>query len=60
MVMPGAVGKNQGIGFLEIGFFLAFAGLFMLVVFRSLTRANLAPVNHPYLEESLHHTTGAV
>ncbi|TAE47263.1 MAG: hypothetical protein EAZ89_18385 [Bacteroidetes bacterium] len=60
MIMPGTVGQNPGIGLIEIGMFAAFAGLFIFLVFRALGRANLAPVQHPYLEESLHHTTGPV
>jgi hypothetical protein len=60
MVMPGAMLDKGSIGLIEIGWLLFFAGLFLLVVFRSLSRANLVPVNHPYLEESLHHTTGPV
>ncbi|MEL6588567.1 MAG: quinol:cytochrome C oxidoreductase [Bacteroidota bacterium] len=60
MIMPGAVGQFAGIGFLEIGSFLLFAGIFIAVVFRALSRANLVPSNHPYLEESLHHSTGPV
>ncbi|MDX1905550.1 MAG: quinol:cytochrome C oxidoreductase [Bacteroidia bacterium] len=60
MIMPGAVGQNPGIGLIEIGMFMAFAGLFVYVVFRALTSSNLVPLKHPYLEESLHHTTGAV
>ncbi|MDP5169113.1 MAG: hypothetical protein NWR72_02620 [Bacteroidia bacterium] len=60
MVQPGALGKYWGFGMMEIGFFLIFAGLFLFVVFTALTRANLVPQRHPYLEESLHHTTGDV
>lgn len=60
MIMPGAVGQFAGIGFLEIGAFLLFAGIFIAVVFRALSRANLVPSNNPYLEESLHHSTGPV
>jgi hypothetical protein len=60
MVMPGAMGENPGIGFIEVGFFVLFAGLFIFVVFNSLSKANLVPTKHPYLEESLHHSTGEV
>ena len=57
MVMPGAVGHEffHGIGLLEAGMFVAFLGLFMYVVLNTLTKAPLTPVNHPYLEESVHH-----
>lgn len=42
-------------GLLEIGTFLGFLGLFGLVTATALTKANLVPKNHPYLEESLSH-----
>lgn len=60
IIMPGAMESYWDMGLMEIGFFLTFAGIFLYVVFSSLTKANLAPINHPYLEESLHHTTGPV
>ena len=60
MVMPGAMLQSPGIGILEIGVFAAFAGIFLFVVFNALSKANLVPLKHPYLEESLHHTTGPV
>ncbi|MFQ5334600.1 MAG: hypothetical protein ACE5DN_00855 [Flavobacteriales bacterium] len=53
-VMPGTSGALN-IGFVEIGTFLGFAGLFMFVVARSLASAPLIPKNHPYLEESMYH-----
>jgi hypothetical protein len=56
MVMPGALGHDfHGIGLLEVGMFLAFLGLFMHTVLTALTKAPLTPVNHPYLDESVHH-----
>lgn len=42
-------------GWLEIGTFLGFVGLFSWVVARALAKANLVPRNHPYLQESIHH-----
>lgn len=60
LIMPGAIYDYQGVGLLELGAMLFFAGLFLSVVLRALSKANLVPVNHPYLEESLHHTTGPV
>lgn len=56
-IMPGSVGNNASIGFLEIGMTIGYAGLFLFVVFRSLTKASLVPVNHPFLKESLHYDT---
>ncbi|TFH28374.1 MAG: hypothetical protein E4H10_00600 [Bacteroidia bacterium] len=53
-IFPGTVGE-QVLGFQEIGTFVGFAGLFMLVTGWVLSRANLYPVNHPYLEESKNH-----
>jgi hypothetical protein len=56
MVMPGALGHDfHGIGLLEVGMFLAFLGVFIHTVLTALTKAPLTPVNHPYLDESVHH-----
>ncbi len=56
MVMPGALGHHfHGIGLLEIGMFVTFLGAFIYTVLNTLTKAPLTPVNHPYLEESVHH-----
>jgi hypothetical protein len=55
MVAPGSIGSHASISFLEIGMFLAFAGVFIYVVMNSLTKAPLTPVNHPFLDESIHH-----
>lgn len=54
-IIPGAMGEYQ-IGFTEIGMWLGFLGLFIYVVARALSWANLVPKNHPYIEESLHHS----
>ncbi|MDF1572051.1 MAG: hypothetical protein P1P82_10580 [Bacteroidales bacterium] len=53
-IFPGVVGK-QVLGFNEIGGFLGFLGLFMLVVGYYLSKANLYPKQHPFMEESLAH-----
>ncbi|MBT3210070.1 MAG: quinol:cytochrome C oxidoreductase [Bacteroidetes bacterium] len=60
-VMPGStisesspMGINS-IGFVEIGMFLGFLGLFIFAVSRTLSKAKLIPENHPYIEESLMH-----
>jgi len=55
LVMPKIVGNAAGFGFPEIGFFLLYLGLFAFVVGNALSKANIAPLNHPYLGESLHH-----
>ena len=54
MVMPGTVGEHWHFGFVEIGTFLGFLGLFLYVFQRSLAKASLEIENHPYLDESVH------
>jgi hypothetical protein len=56
MIMPGAVHDKGGLGILEITTPMFFAGIFIYVVFTNLTKANLVPKHHPFLEESLHHS----
>jgi hypothetical protein len=53
-VMPGSRGVLK-FGFVEIGSFVGFAGLFVLLFMYTLSRAPLKAENHPFLEESLHH-----
>ena len=55
LVMPGTVGAHASIGWMEIGMFLGFLGLFLFVVLGALAKAPLLVKSHPYLEESLHH-----
>lgn len=55
MVTGGSLGANAKIGFMEIGMALLLAGLFIRVVLTNLTKAPLTPVNHPFLDESVHH-----
>ncbi len=55
-IFPGTLG-DQVLGIQEIGSFVGFAGLFMLVTGYVLSRANLYPVKHPFLEECEHHHT---
>jgi hypothetical protein len=52
-VYPGTVGEPL-FGFGEIGVMIGFLGLFLFVVHKSLEKAKLIPVNHPFLEESKH------
>lgn len=54
MIMPGTVGGHWSIGFVEVGTFLGFAGLFIRVVTKKLAGMELTPKNHPMLEESKH------
>jgi len=44
-------------GFLELGTFIGFLGLFFFVVFNRLEKASLVPVRDPYLMESVSHHT---
>jgi hypothetical protein len=53
-IMPGVTGVPK-IGYIEIGTFMGFAGLFALITGIAMSKAALIPRNHPYLEESLHH-----
>ena len=53
-IMPETTGK-LAFGIMEIGTFAGFAGLFLLVILTSLSKARVIPQNHPYLEESLEH-----
>ena len=53
-IMPGVTGVSS-IGFIEIGTFIGFTGLFIFIVNRTLSRIPLIPKNHPYLEESIYH-----
>lgn len=55
MVSGGSMGASASIGFLEIGMAVAFLGLFIRVVLTNLTKAPLTPINHPFLDESIHH-----
>lgn len=56
MIMPGALGPHFiRIGILEVGFFVAFLGIFIRTVLSALAKAPLTVVAHPFLEESVHH-----
>lgn len=52
MVMPATVGPHWSIGIAEIGAILLFLGLFIFVVFTTLTKAPLLPKRNPFIEES--------
>lgn len=55
MVNGGVMGSHAFIGPLEIGMAVLFLGVFIRIVLTNLTKAPLVPVNHPFLDESLHH-----
>ncbi len=58
IVMPGTVGHAwTGLGWMELGTFCFFLGLFIFVVLNNLAKAPLLVKNHPFLQESLHHST---
>ena len=55
MISAGSLGANATIGLIEIGMALMVLGAFVFVILRNLTKASLTPVNHPFLDESVHH-----
>jgi hypothetical protein len=55
MVTPGVMQENGGIGFMEIGIALIYAGAFLYVVLSSLPKLPLYGKNDPMLQESLNH-----
>lgn len=55
MMMPGTMRTDAGIGFIEIGTALIFLGVFLFMFTKELAKASLVPVNHPFVEESVHH-----
>ena len=57
LIAPSVFHEHVTIGFSEIGMALCFGGLFMFVVFRSLSGKILLPKNHPFLEETFHYTS---
>jgi hypothetical protein len=55
MFMGGSMGHHAYIGAMEIGMALLFLGFFIRMILTNLTKAPLTPVNHPFLDESIHH-----
>ncbi len=53
-IMPGSYGAIR-FGFVEVGLWIGYAGLFIIAVLETLSRSALVPKNHPLLEESVHH-----
>ncbi len=57
IVMPGTVGHNwTGLSWMELGNFLFFLGLFIYVVLNNLSKRPLRVKNHPFIDESMHHS----
>jgi len=52
MVMPATVGPHWSLGMAEIGAILFFLGIFIFVVFTTLTKAPLLAKRNPFIEES--------
>jgi hypothetical protein len=58
VVMPGTVGHSwTGLSWMEFGNLFFFLGLFIYVVLNALAKKPLLVKNHPFLQESLHHST---
>ncbi|MDX1602170.1 MAG: quinol:cytochrome C oxidoreductase [Salinimicrobium sediminis] len=55
MVMPATVGESWFIGVPELSALAFFAGLFIFVVFSSLTKAPLMAKRNPFMKESEHY-----
>ena len=53
-IFPDTVAQHA-IGWIEIGTALGFWGIFALTIGWSLSKMNLVPKNHPYIQESIHH-----
>ena len=54
MVLPGTMHEHGQLGFVEIGMFLMFLGVFIFTVLRALSKAPLETKNHPMYDESVH------
>ena len=52
MIMPATVGDRWFIGVPELSAVLLFSGLFLLIVFYSLSKAPLLPKGNPFIKES--------
>lgn len=55
MVVVGSFGPTSHFGIFELGMVILFAGIFIRVILTNLSKAPLSPINHPYLDESIHH-----
>jgi hypothetical protein len=53
-IWPGTIGEAR-FGLVEVGCFLGFLGLFLLLTFHMLSKRPLYSMKHPYMEESLNH-----
>ncbi len=55
MIAIGSQGPKAYPGFIEIGLGILMAGVLIKIILTNLTKAPLTPVNHPFLDESIHH-----
>lgn len=55
MFAGGSLGATAKIGLIEVGMALLLLGVFIRIILTNLTKAPLMPVNHPFLDESMHH-----
>ncbi len=55
MITPGSMKGNGGLGLLEFGLGLIFAGAFLFVVLNALSKMQLVAKHHPFMPESLNH-----
>jgi hypothetical protein len=57
MIAPGTLGKNWHMGWFELGILAGFAGLMMISVATTLSKAPLVPSNNPLLKETVLHVS---
>ena len=55
MIMPGTIKADARFGLIELGSYIVFLGIFLLLMLKTLSKASLVAKNHPMLDESLHH-----
>ncbi len=55
LVYPNLDSNNVQFGWQEVGVFMGFLGLFMMMVTRFLSKNNLVPIKDPRIQESIHH-----
>lgn len=55
MIAAGSMGATAKLGILEVGIAVLLVGVFIRIILVNLTKAPLTPVNHPFLDESIHH-----
>jgi len=57
MTIPGPMQQHWHLDWYELGIPCGFIGIMILAVSRTLSKANLVPVNHPFLKETLVHVS---